>query len=208
MKKTAKPIRIALSIFSLTALGSVAGCLTLNVNVKLPEAAVQSATDDYVRELYRAKKKETTPEATEPSGAPTPAPAKKVSLAFGIAEAHAESPFKVTSAGALRIREKLAAQLDEVLAQKRAGVLGESNEGKLVLKSAEALKPLLRKRVQKLVEDENATRGDLYAEVLSSNGLGSDRLKLIQQSFARSFQAESPSGTWVQDAEGRWSQKP
>ncbi|MCM2323022.1 MAG: YdbL family protein [Oligoflexia bacterium] len=191
----AKPLA-ALLLLSTTA------CLTLNVNLSLPEAAVQRATDDYVRELYRAKEKDSAPAAK-------PAEAPKASFSdLLIPSAIAAEALKVDSPRALEIRDKLASKLDEVLTQKRAGVLGEANDGLLTLKAPEKLKPLLLKKVQKLVADENALRGELYDEILKSNGLEPDRLKGIRESFGRSFQAQSPSGTWMQDAEGKWAQKP
>jgi uncharacterized protein YdbL (DUF1318 family) len=192
----------ALFIF---AASMVAACVTVNVN--FPESAVQKATDNYVRELYRAKEKGrgTTPAATD--AAKPGAQSRLESLAL-IPDAQAADDIKVDSAKALGIRQKLSARIDEVLAQKRAGVLGESSDGQLTLQAPDKLKPLLKAKVQKLVADENADRADLYAEVLKANGFAAARTKDIQKSFSRSFQAESPSGTWVQDAGGGWSQKP
>ncbi len=98
--------------------------------------------------------------------------------------------------------------MDEVIEQKKAGVLGESNDGKLVLKDASKLKKLLQTKVENLVKAENADRTELYKEVLSANKLPATKLKNIETSFSRSFQAESPSGTWLESADGVWSQKP
>lgn len=197
--------KTSLALVALSAL-AVPACMTLNVNVNLPESAVQKATDDYVRDLYRAKEKGRTPGTPSPSASPEAQPAEKASLF--LASAWADVVFKVNSDGALKIREKLVANLDEVLAHKRAGYLGETYDGSLVLRNAENLKPLLKKKIEKTVQTENAARKELYEEVLRSNSLDSSKLKDIQKSFGRSFQAESPSGTWVQDGEGSWIQKP
>jgi uncharacterized protein YdbL (DUF1318 family) len=183
-------------------ISSSAACVTVNVN--FPESAVQKATDDYVRDLYRAKEKGNKP-------APAAEPSAKPQAAFElIPSAHADEGdlFRVDTDKALSIREKLRGRLDEVLSQKRAGVVGESNDGLLVLKSPDKLKKLLLKKVEKLVSDENSDREELYGEILTANGLPRTRLKNVQKSFSRSFQAESPSGTWVQDIEGKWARKP
>ncbi|MCM2277772.1 MAG: YdbL family protein [Oligoflexia bacterium] len=193
------------SVIAAAGLLPVTGCLTLNVNLSLPEAAVQRATDDFVRDLYRAKEKDSAP-AAKPVEAPKPAALRLEDLL--LPTAHAADSLKLDSPKALELRDKLAANVEEIIAQKRAGVLGESNDGMLVLKDAGKLKPLLQKKVQKLVSDENALRVQFYDEVLKSNGLESARLQGIKESFGRSFQSQSPSGTWMQDAEGKWGQKP
>ena len=203
--KTASPSKPSLLKNTLfIALASViAACVTVNVN--FPESAVQKATDDYVRDLYRAKEKgkAPSPDASTPSAKPS----QGFNLSL-ITEAVAADGIKVDSAAALQIRTKLASRVDEVIAQKRAGVLGESNDGKLTLQAPDKLKPLLKSKVDKLVKDENTDRETLYNEILKSNGFPAGRMKDVEKSFARSFQAESPSGTWVQDDGGKWSQKP
>lgn len=202
-RKNAFPIKAGLA---LAFLGLASSCLTLNVNVKLPEAAVQSAADDYVRELYRAKEKGRNPDPAPSTG---PSSSSFPGFSLGFASAWAADPvFKVSSPKALALREKLAAQVGEMLAQKRAGFIGETKGGLVTLRNADQLKPLLLKRIQKLVDDENVLRRELYEEVLQANGLGENRLAQIQESFGRSFQGESPSGTWLEDSTGRWSQKP
>jgi uncharacterized protein YdbL (DUF1318 family) len=175
------------------------------VNVNFPESAVQKATDDYVRDLYRAKEKgKTTPGSDQSS-----APASKVSSFFSfslIGEAYADD-FKVQSPKADQIKARLRSRLDDLIAQKRSGNVGESNDGKLVVKATN-LPPLLMKKVKTLVEQDNADRMDLYKEVANLNGLGSSGTATVQKSFARSFQSLSPSGTWIQDSDGNWTKKP
>jgi uncharacterized protein YdbL (DUF1318 family) len=87
-------------------------------------------------------------------------------------------------------------------------VIGETNDGKIVIHDASKLKPLLKTKVEGLVQGENRARDALYSEVMQSNHLPGDTLSSVKKSFARSFQAESPSGTWVQGEDGSWSQKP
>lgn len=195
-----------------TALASFVSCVTVNVN--FPESAVQKATDDYVKDLYRAKEKGKSGAnpVNEPS-APT-ATEKKTSLELilatltePVAWADGDS-FKVDSEKALGIRERLRSRLDEILTHKRGGLIGEGSDGKLVLKEAAQSKKLLLKKLEKLVADENGDREDLYSEIVRANGLQKDRKTNVQKSFSRSFQAESPSGTWVQSSDGKWTQKP
>jgi uncharacterized protein YdbL (DUF1318 family) len=180
------------------------GCVTVNVN--FPESAVQKATDDYVRDLYRAKEKG---KVTTPGQEQGTTSASKVSSSFTFAlvsEAYADD-FKVQSAKADAIKARLRSRLDDLIAQKRSGAIGETNDGKLVLKDTK-LPPLLQKKVKQLIDSDNADRMDLYKEVAHLNGLGSDGLATVEKSFARSFQSLSPSGTWIQSSDGSWTQKP
>jgi len=204
MKNPTPVFRMIKNIFC-TGLLLLAGLGCVTVNVTFPESAVQKATDDYVRELYRAKEKGHSP-VPQPSPSLTPT---KVSHGFTFVEAAwaDEFIFKVDSATALQIRDRLSKRVEEVVVQKRAGVLGESRDGMLVLKEPGKLKKLFSKKIEVLVSDENKDRTELYAEVLSSNALPATRLIDVKRSFARSFQAESPSGTWLQDADGNWVQK-
>jgi uncharacterized protein YdbL (DUF1318 family) len=192
-------------IFSLLAASVIQmGCVTVNVN--FPESAVQKATDDYVRDLYRAKEKG---KVTTPGQEQGTTSASKVSSSFTFAlvsEAYADD-FKVQSAKADAIKARLRSRLDDLIAQKRSGAIGETNDGKLVLKDTK-LPPLLQKKVKQLIDSDNADRMDLYKEVAHLNGLGSDGLATVEKSFARSFQSLSPSGTWIQSSDGSWTQKP
>jgi len=194
-------------IFSL-AIASAA-CVTVNVPVVFPEATVQRATDDYVRELYRAKERGKTPAPAR--GAQNETSAWVALLDFSIfpeAQAADGAAFRVDTQKALKIRENLAGQVSEVLTQKRAGVVGETKDGLLAIRDASKLKKLLLQKVEKLVGDENALRKELYAEVASANNIPASRIGSVQESFARSFQAESPSGSWVENDSGSWNQKP
>lgn len=181
-------------------------CVTVNVN--FPESAVQKATDDYVRDLYRAKEKGKQPQAS-------PAPAVKstssAELLWEIIVPSAQAGDDLITAktpAALAIQKKQLARIDSIIEQKKAGLLGEKVDGTLVIKDPSKLKPGLKMMLENLVKDENADRSQLYQEILKANGLPGNRLQNVERSFSRSFQAESPSGTWVENPDGSWSQKP
>jgi uncharacterized protein YdbL (DUF1318 family) len=217
-------------MFSSLLVGSLGtGCVTVNVN--FPESTVQKATDDYVKELYRAKdrshsnassdvpgakKAPTAPQPPNPMTGPGAGdgdpgkpgagqPESWLELVLPSAYAvEADLQFRVDTPKARKIQEKLAATVGDVIAQKKAGNLGESNDGKLVVKTS---KPLLLKKLDPLVREENEDRDALYEEIVSANKMSKSRLADVRRSFARSFQSESPAGTWIQDTSGSWSQK-
>lgn len=196
----------ALAVFTAAGMGAgwlLGGCVTVNVN--FPESAVQKATDDYVRDIYRAKER-----SKSPNGEPSPAASPVTGAAWNLlAPAFADDEiFKMDSDRALAIKERLRGRVEEVINLKRSGALGETNDGKLVIKEGRNLKKLQAKKAEKVVADENRDRNELYDEILKINGLQAARLKSVQKSFSRSFQAESPSATWVESTDGKWAQKP
>lgn len=174
----------------------LAACVTVNVN--FPESAVQKATDDYVKELYRTKEKNKAPAATE---------TKKSAFDLLIPAAIAADSFRVDSEKSMEIMGRMKSRIDEVITYKENGTLGESNDGLLVLKNADKTKKLLIKKLETLVQNENKDRAELYKEVVSSNGMTENREIDVRKSFSRSFQNESPAGTWIQDIDGSWAQK-
>lgn len=174
----------------------------MTVNVNFPESAVQKASDDYVRDLYQKKEKKTP--GTEPSAAPSQSAMLDLQLFEPFAYA---DDIKIDTPAADKIKERLRSRIDDVIAQKKAGVLGESSTGGLILKAPEKLKKLLLPKVQALVKDENGDRQALYKEIVRANHYSSERLVDIEKSFARSFREHSPPGTWIQEDDGSWSQK-
>jgi uncharacterized protein YdbL (DUF1318 family) len=211
MKKTLKShaTRLNFNLLALVlALTFASGCVTVNVN--FPESAVQKASDDYVRDLYRTKEQS---KSTTPKTSPTPVgdsavvfPNQFFNLMIPTAEA-AEPAFNMNSPKLGALKDKMRENLSDVITQKKAGVLGETNEGHLVIHDSSKLQPLLKKKIENVVSADNSARDNLYAEIISSNHLASDALVGVRKSFSHSFQAESPSGTWVQGVDGSWSQK-
>ena len=111
-------------------------CVTVNVN--FPESAVQKATDDYVKDLYRAKEKgKSSP--TAPASAPSERPQTWLVLPnlLGdlIASAQAaDVNFTVTSGKAMDILASQKGRIQEILAQKRAGLIGETKDGHVAVR--------------------------------------------------------------------------
>ena len=192
--------RHSIILFAVTALVS---CVTVNVN--FPESAVQKASDDYVKDLYREKEQGKSDSAT-----PTPKPVtqhtngRSFSL---ISAAVAGEVFTMNSPKSEEIKGRLKARVSEIIEQKRSGILGETNDGLLTIHEPAKLKAIQAKHIKDLVKDENADRNALYEEIVVSNKLLTTHIDKVKDSFSHSFQAESPSGTWLQGADGAWSQK-
>lgn len=202
---------------------ATAACVTVNVN--FPEGAVQKATDDYVRELYRSKPKGAPAAAPSPSAPraslkPTTLVSAVLNALVAIPEARADGEISIPrSAAAQAATERMQSRLEQVLRWKRAGALGETQDGKLVVRQPASGQDFSARvaakqfqdnaaRVQALADAENADRTAIYNEFARENGLREDRMANVQRSFARSFQSESPSGTPVEGTDGNWSRKP
>lgn len=181
-------------------LSLVAACVTVNVN--FPESAVQKAADDYVKELYRAKEKQKQP-SPESTGKPQ---ASRLSL---FPEAYAaeldSSDIRFDSPKLRAIQGKQAAIVDELKKQKRAGFIGETNEATLALRDGDKLPPPIRAKIEKLIQQENGYRQDQYSAIQSEKNF---QIQDVKRTFMRAYQSESPSGTWVQNANGAWERKP
>jgi len=207
------PNKILKNAYLLTfsfALVAITACVTVNVN--FPESSVQKATDEFVRELYRARDKD-KPAKSEEKSEEKSSFLRQLDAIELFPTAHAadgaiSGEIHLDSSKAMKIKEQMAGRVNEIITQKKAGFLGETNEGTLVLRGAADMKPILKKKLEKLVADENKDREALYSDFADENQMSSKNAKAIKRSFTRSFQGESPSGTWVQDPDGKWAQKP
>lgn len=207
---------LSVAAISLSLFGAQA-CVTVNVN--FPEGAVQKQTDDYVKDLYRARERKNVAPASvpTPSGPSSQAPKKKTAPLMSALEtlvlpafrANAEdTSFNINTAEALNIKESLRSRVGDIIKYKKQGFIGETKDGMVRTQDSVNSKPVLKKLVDDLVATENNDRGRLYQEVMKSNQLAPSKESSLKSSFSRSFQNESPSGTWVQDSNGSWSQKP
>lgn len=184
----------------LTALILFFGISCVTVNVNFPEGAVQKAADDYVKELYNAKEK-------DEAGAANKKPSSHFHFNLSLIDvAHAQD-FKVDSAKAKEILSRQKGRIGELMGHLKEGQIGEGANGLLEVKAAGDIKPILKKKIEKLVQDENTDREALYNEVISSNNLSPSVRQQVQSSFAKSFQGAAPKGTLIESSSGKWDKK-
>ncbi|MBY0471691.1 YdbL family protein [bacterium] len=189
-------------------------CVTVNVN--FPESAAQKATDDYVRDLYKARERgKSTP--TPPAAGKQSSQNEFIFLDWSIGKtawaAESAAPteaalFSLNSDKARTIKSNQAGRIDKLVKYKAKGLIGETNAGKVKLMDTGKVAELERNLVNALVQAENKDRDALYEEAVRLNGLSSEGLRNVEKTFARSFQGMSPTGTPIQAPDGSWSHKP
>lgn len=99
---------------------------------------------------------------------------------------------------------------DDVLEMKKAGVLGENNQGFLEVVDQEPLEadPEKAEFVTTLVTEENQDRGVIIDRVIELNETLKDAVRdNILAIFAEMNQKNSPVGTWIENQVGKWMLK-
>jgi uncharacterized protein YdbL (DUF1318 family) len=117
------------------------------------------------------------------------------------------SPEKKRSLDALREQEF---NKDDVEEFKQKGFVGEANDGRLMVRPSEELSRAqdTSKLVEEIIQEENADRQIIMERVVELN----DALKRavpkdVSAVFAKMYQDNSPSGTWIQRPDESWIRK-
>ncbi len=94
------------------------------------------------------------------------------------------------------IKDRMQARLSAIVTLKKAGVVGENNQGYLVIRKATDQKGL--------VDAENQDRRMVYSAIAKKQNTTA---ALVGQRRALQIAQKADPGTWIQDAKGRWRQK-
>jgi uncharacterized protein YdbL (DUF1318 family) len=185
-------------------------CVT--VNIYFPAAAIQKAADQIVDDVRK------TPEP-KPSQTPEQKPEDKKDksslfdrlrfVRLGPTEAHAAAAVDLNvSTPAIRgLKASMANRFPQLQPLYAKGAVGETNTGLLAIRDTGALSLKEKADVNRLVDQENADRRSLYAEIIRANNLDTGRLGEVQKLFANSWRAKSSPGWWIQTDTGQWSKK-
>ncbi|MBI2305771.1 MAG: DUF1318 domain-containing protein [Rhodocyclales bacterium] len=92
------------------------------------------------------------------------------------------------------------------------GTLGLTEDGEIAIRDGGRRDAREMRRLRALVRAENRDRFFLYRGVTAGIGHGGNTLPLMldytEEVFAREWSRQAPSTWWVQDAHGRWQQRP
>jgi len=168
------------------------GCAVVNVYVTFPEEKIKKAAEDILA----------PPEKSGQTG----------SFRFNFTknlyaeEVVVKKELKTDSSAIKEAKEKINSWRGELNEYKKEGYVGETNNFKVVIKKLpDGLKKA--RRVRELVRKENQQREIIIKELMRINKASPKEEKVFRKIFAQTAQKYSPSGTWIQDENGRWNRK-
>ncbi len=103
--------------------------------------------------------------------------------------------------------------LDDIEELKDAQVLGEANDGRLLLVPADAVKGIAISQEQMtlakmIIGEENQDRATVWKDIISNNrNLTAGDEPAVRRTFAKQKRDEAQSGQWLQDESGQWIRK-
>ena len=189
-------------VTTLAALVMTLACVT--VNVYFPAAEVQNAADRIVGEIHGEQTSSVEPEA--------PASQSLLrrtlrGLALFESQAYAQADINVTTPNIRALKASMKERFEELRPLYEKGVVGETNDGLLSIRSSDELDLKEKAGVKKLVKAENADRENLYREIAEANDLSADTVPQIQELFANSWRKDAKKGWWIQNDDGEWMKK-
>lgn len=195
----------------LAALAALAGCI--NITINFPSAEVEQAADRIIDQVYgkedTAARGGVAAPAAPASNVPPPKTTALLQRALDLlvpaahaataADLNASTPAVRALTAAMEARHPLLERYYQ------SGAVGLTDDGLVALREL-ALVPLPeRNAARKLVDDENADRETLYAEIARANG-HPEWLADIRTTFAERWVAKAKAGWWVRRA-GNWTQR-
>lgn len=185
----------------------LASCVT--VNIYFPAAAIQKAADEIVDDIRKLPEEKPAP-APAPRSDRNPDRSTFVSrrtLPLGVGAAQAAVDLNVSTPAIRSLKASMAARFPQLQPLYAKGAVGEGNDGFVVVRDTAALSLRERAEVSRLVEQENADRRALYAEIIRANNLDAGTLGELQRLFANSWRDKSVAGWWIQRDDGQWGRK-
>jgi uncharacterized protein YdbL (DUF1318 family) len=192
---------MALSRRWLVALVAVFLVSCVTVNIYFPAAAIQKAADEIVEDVRKTPPQDR--EKPDKSGRPE----RLRPVAFGPAPAAAAVDVNVSTPAIRALRASMAGRFAQLKPLYDKGAIGETNNGLVAIRDTGALGLRERADATRLVDQENADRRSLYAEIIRANNIDPGTLGEVQRLFANSWRDKSLPGWWIQRDDGQWVKK-
>ena len=168
------------------------GCAVVNVYVTFPEEKIKKAAEDILA----------PPDQSGQTGF------FKFNFTKNLyaEEVVVKKELKTDSPAIKEAKEKINSWRGELNEYKKEGYVGETNNFKVVIKKLpDDLKKV--RRIRELVRKENQQREIIIKELMRINKASPKEEKVFREIFAQTVQKYSPSGTWIQDENGKWNRK-
>jgi uncharacterized protein YdbL (DUF1318 family) len=180
-------------------------CVT--INIYFPAAAVERAADKIVEEVWGEQEGEQ--QGGQQQGEPESFLYQERRFALlGPAEAFAEeADINVTTPAIRTLKESIKKRADALKPFLDRGNAGLSNDGLVLVRTAEGLSLKDKAMLTRLVEAENNDRNTLYREIAKANNFPPEKVTDIKKIFAGSWIKQARKGWWVQNPDGAWSRK-
>jgi uncharacterized protein YdbL (DUF1318 family) len=188
-------------VFAAAVTFALAACLTVNVYF-YPSEEVDQTAKQIIEDIRGTVMPENDLEET-PTGEGAGSQGWRMT---GVAHA-ADRETTVSSPAIDSIKERIRQRFNNLKPFFNAGAIGESNDGRVVIRDASVLPMKDRAKLNRIVSEENADREALYKEVAKELGVEDKDLPKVQRSFAQKWQAFAKAGWWVQDKAGNWGKR-
>ena len=192
------------NVFWALALVLTASCVT--INIYFPASAAEKVADEIIEDVQQPAKPAAEPQSmrldTEQTG--MAAWVKVLNWVIPAAQA-AEADLSADSPAIHKIQAAMKSRFPALSAYYDQGVVGQSSDGLVKVRDANAVPLKDRGLVNKLVAAENADRNALYRAIADANGHPEWEVD-IRETFARRWVANARAGWWVESGSG-WRQK-
>lgn len=194
--------------------GIATGCLALaacvTINVYFPAAAAEKAADRIIEDIW-GPDQAAAPAAKEQSSLSMPAremmlAALRGTLDFVVPAAEAQADIDVSSPAIRALTASMKARAADLAPFFDSGAIGLTTDGLVDFRDANSVPLADRTRARKLVNDDNADRNALYAEIANANG-HPDWEKDIRSTFAERWIANARAGWYYKKGSGDWAKK-
>jgi uncharacterized protein YdbL (DUF1318 family) len=183
----------------------------VTINIYFPEAAVKEAAEeivDEVRQEEETEKKEKKDVFADWENGRESNVATNGGFTFIPSLYAQEEVTKVSSPKIRALKGSLKDRFPRLRPFYNQGRIGETNNGRLVVRNEEGLSLKDKSTLRRLVKEENDDRKELYAAVAEALDIDPEQIPRIQRIFAENWIRKSRPGWWIQTKEGRWIRKP
>lgn len=179
-------------------LGSAATVLMMSacvtINVYFPAAAAERAADRIIDEVWGEQSGAAAPAAGEPQSGLVEQ-AMLAMLDVLVPAAHAQADLDISSPAIERITASMGARHNQLLPSYRNGAVGQTADGLIAVRDANAVPLANRAAVNALVAKENLDRNALYHEIAVANQHPEWEAQ-IRSTFARRWAQRAASEGW------------